>query len=577
MLSRPPNKRWRRATGITYALICLLLDIGWQPEGPWDWTSDQGERFCVPEEAWSSSEDLDWNPFRIAFAQALARVLWRRASRHFCGAGLEAGADLTGISAQLRRLRARGKNEWFGAILASATGAQWPRTRLRDAGIDLDTVFCQRCDAQVEETLLHRCWECKANETIPACRKKEHLRRRAIADACNQPCVWLRGLVPKSWAQISAPAEEHGETLTGPPADPSWFWEGQLVAAGDASGGPHSSDKRLRRVGWAYALFRAPEGLDIDVIDRVGVPTIATGALPGTAQTINRGELFAFLRFLIGSRGVAKALFITDSAYVVKGVTRISAARGHGSNVDLWRCVTQELQGRQVACFKIESHMSIAEVLSRRVPAGAFFANLVADTAASRAADECQVSYAEAEGLRWSENLVASVRSRLAATFLHAVEHDQRAPKPPEEGRPLGRRTLAGRITASSHAIVRRGCHLFCTRCRGKVEARGSRAWLAAPCVIGPQAQEIVRGGEVRVGLQQIHPSHRHGFHEGLSLHFCSVCGTFARTSTRSAQIRGLAKPCAGLATRSGRASLRCIQKGQLPSSLHLARPEGDT
>ena len=57
--SRPPNQRWRRATGVTYAMICLLLDTGWQPSGPWDWISDTGERFCVPDEAWESDEELD--------------------------------------------------------------------------------------------------------------------------------------------------------------------------------------------------------------------------------------------------------------------------------------------------------------------------------------------------------------------------------------------------------------------------------------------------------------------------------------------------------------------------------------
>ena len=430
VLSRPPNKRWRRATGVTYAVICLLLDIGWQPDGPWDWVSDVGERFCVPDDAWDSGEELDWGPFKVAFSQGLSRVLWRRAARHYCGGGLEAGADLTGVSQQLRRLRSKGKFEWFGAILTSVVGAQWPRTRLRDAGIELETIFCQRCGDQVEETLLHRCWQCKANAEIPACRKTEYLQRRALRDAGNQPCVWLRGLLPRSWTQLSPPPDDHGEVVAGPPFDSSWFWEGRLVASGDASGGPYSSDKRLRRVGWAYSLFRASRGLDLDGIDHLEAPTIATGALPGKSQTINRGELFAFLRFLVGTRGAEKALYVVDSSYVVKGVTRISAGRGHASNVDLWRLVQQELSGRDVACMKIESHMSVADVLVRQVPAGAYLANLIADRAAARAAESCQLPYGEVEGLHWSENLVASVRSRVAATFLHAVENDVRVPPP---------------------------------------------------------------------------------------------------------------------------------------------------
>ena len=523
---------------------------------------------------WQSDEELDWAPFKVAFAQGLSRMLWSRASKHYCGGGLVGGADLSGVSAQLRRLKRHGKHEWYGAILTTVTGAQWPRVRLSDAGIKVDTTLCQRCGDQLEETMLHRCWQCSANRDVPACHRTDYLARRAVADAGNQPCVWLRGLVPQSWVELTPPPEDPGETIIGPVPDESWLWEGQLVAAGDASGGQYSSDNRLRRVGYAYTVLRAPGGLDIPAIDDLGFPTIATGALPGKSQTINRGELFAFLRFLCGTRGFSRALYIVDSDYVVKGVRRCVGGRRHSSNVDLWRAVAQEMRGREVICFKVESHMAVAEVIARRVPAGAFIANLMADGAAGRAAEACQLPYGEVEGLRWAESLLGAVRARLAAMFLSAVELDSRAPPPPTEIQELNRRSLRGRIAASKHTIERRGATLICTKCRGRALAAGSRAWLASPCAVGARTQDATRGIAVRVGHQTVHSSHAHSYHEGLALHYCSRCGAIARTPTRTALLRGLTRPCTGFTSRAGRCALRCILQGRLPSSLHAAKED---
>ena len=168
-----------------------------------------------------------------------------------------------------------------------------------------------------------------------------------------------------------------------------------------------------------------------------------------------------------------------------------------------------------------------------------------------------------------SESVVASVRSRLAATCLDGVAKDVRAPSPPAEDRPHGRQSLSGRIAASSHQIERRGENLLCFRCCSKAPAKRSRAWLASACTTDERFQESRRGSDVRVGHQQVQSSHRHSYHKGLALHYCGVCGAIARTSTRVSLLRGLGGPCPGHASRSGRYALRCILQGRLPSSLH--------
>eukprot|EP00959_Pyramimonas_sp_CCMP1952_P409449 8580959-Pyramimonas_sp.AAC.1 len=35
--SKAPRQRWRRVCSPMAATICTMLDLGWNPEGPWRW------------------------------------------------------------------------------------------------------------------------------------------------------------------------------------------------------------------------------------------------------------------------------------------------------------------------------------------------------------------------------------------------------------------------------------------------------------------------------------------------------------------------------------------------------------
>ena len=185
---------------------------------------------------------------------------------------------------------------------------------------------------------------------------------------------------------------------------------------------------------------------------------------------------------MLESRGFHRLLYVVDSGYVVKGVKRCLAKLPHASNADLWKLVAAELVDRDLVCLKIESHLSIAEVIAQGVAPGAFLANRVVDIAAGKAAESSQLPFGEVEGLQWSESIAASVRFRCAATFLASVEADVRAPPVACENPRADRRVLAGRIDVSEHGIVTRGKNLHCLKCRGHRAIHGSRAWLASAC-----------------------------------------------------------------------------------------------
>eukprot|EP00959_Pyramimonas_sp_CCMP1952_P013777 291149-Pyramimonas_sp.AAC.1 len=105
-----------------------------------------------------------------------------------------------------------------------------------------------------------------------------------------------------------------------------------LLVGGDASGGEHSADPRLRRIGWAYQVIQVLSDpvLDVKLLDSRG------GGIP-KKQTINRGETTALLRALEDLHELDTPMtFVTDSGYVLKGIPMISSGRLPTTNLDLW-------------------------------------------------------------------------------------------------------------------------------------------------------------------------------------------------------------------------------------------------
>merc|ERR1712185_92189 len=125
-----------------------------------------------------------WDDLFDAVAESVERAQWWRAARgHPHGQGLECGAEMLQVRAQVRQHEGEGRHQRAHAIAVVIAGGQWPRERLGQCGIELPTYECQRCKIPgVTETLWHRCWECPATKALPE------------AKATEYPALWLRGL-----------------------------------------------------------------------------------------------------------------------------------------------------------------------------------------------------------------------------------------------------------------------------------------------------------------------------------------------------------------------------------------------
>ena len=442
---------------------------------------------------------------------------------------------------------------------------------------DPEAITCKRC-GKAPETDYHRTWECDANRKLKACKKSANLIQKAKFAHEALPCLWLRGIVPATWTTDLIPsppetadpvAEDLGASF-GPSGKLVTGSNDRLLGCGDGSGGKKSADPRLRRAGWAWVLLknhRAESASDIIYTK--------TSVLPGKRQTVNRSELAALVDFVASTEG--PATFVTDSSYVMTGVSKIrrSSLKGKGAkhkfNADLWADLTALLRGRDLCVEKVESHLDVDDDSNWAgiFPKSWVLGNTWADLFAGGAADDAAVPSAIIGSIEWIDDMSRQMRNRIAAILIDAAEKDPRPPRLPTPKKVIAvgtarrKREEAKRrnLAATQHTISGDKRHVTCRVCGVTPLAKDVNAWLQTACVAPvlrpfcPDVAAPTEGVPVRVGLNEIHPSHRSSYAKRLGLWFCSTCGATGRKF-----LRGLAGPCAPK-TRSGTESLARVAR----------------
>ena len=506
----------------------------------------------------------------MAFAEALQRRLWQRASSYFAGQGLEeAPPDLFVLRRQMRTAKRRGNHRWLGALRAVTCGASWTRGRLRDEGMHVDSALCPRCGQEVE-TLQHRCYGCPRNQDIPCCsRMASQLVRRANVELDNgrNSSLWLRGLTPSSWTEVPPPPEQVEVEWAIKDVDATCSFEGTIFAGGDGSGGRHGKDSRLRRAGWGAVILRAQRGIAPSALAEATFAAIGSAPVAGPHQSVNLAELLAFRHVLECTQHLSslRLLYVLDSKYVSRGMAKLWRGRWPRTCVHEWKKVRDLIQGREVVLERISSHETAQSALELGASPVAFFLNSVADVVAGQAAARAQLSDASLASVEWGDCIAAAIRNRLAATFLASVDADPRLAKPPPKP-PRQRIPLSEMLVSSQHSMSRCGRRYECSRCGTSVAHGSIRKFLRSECVPlcarADGRQLVPWKARVVVGHRSIDASHATLFDQSLQIFFCSACG-----ATGSEHVRLLARPCRGFVSRAGKQALARIQKGLLPSS----------
>ena len=179
------------------------------------------------------------------------------------------------------------------------------------------------------EDALHTFWSCPANEFIDddTLVSTQSLIPFAEAQAGDTPCLWFRGLLPSSYTSLKEehePPETDDIVLVNRTHHPiSW---GSNTYYGDASGGTLTSVPTLRRIGIGLAC-----------VDPQGVLLFGVHArLPGSVQTVPRGELYAIV--LLARLAIPLAIidFFTDNLGVHDAFNKGPLFCSRTANCDLF-------------------------------------------------------------------------------------------------------------------------------------------------------------------------------------------------------------------------------------------------
>eukprot|EP00969_Alexandrium_andersonii_P316986 14004179-Alexandrium_andersonii.AAC.1 len=190
------STRWCRVKGPAAAVVATLFDLGWKPTAPDRWYDEHGQEWAY------TGSLIGLREFEDAVFQSVHKQMWSRASSFFCGAGVQSGVDFVPVHRLANHYKDHGRNREFAMLVTVCSGGCWTAERRFEAGLCSSPV-CPRCGNAVE-SMVHRYWQCPANEQV-----LQHdvaltglIALRAVREAPGLPCLWLRGLPPRSYALL---------------------------------------------------------------------------------------------------------------------------------------------------------------------------------------------------------------------------------------------------------------------------------------------------------------------------------------------------------------------------------------
>ena len=228
----------------------------------------------------------------------------------------------------------RQDNGAIGILQIIAAGGTWPKKRKFEAGKDrIEDDRCKWCGRAGQDEY-HIFWGC------PHINKDSHvhvqgtsyLQNRARRCKENQPCLWLRGLVPYKWTQRTNALKDTLTNINGIDPTNDFIPIGEIYT--DGSGGENTKDPRIRSCGCAWIQHRN-DGLlpDSDTDACIGQYGTVTGA-----QTVPRAELTAILyvlAFIKTHTCIGSIIIKSDSKIVVQYIKK-GQGNLKGSMGDLW-------------------------------------------------------------------------------------------------------------------------------------------------------------------------------------------------------------------------------------------------
>ena len=294
-LSASPHP-WKAASGPMAALQCYLMDLTYEAKNflSWKFVGHGRDPHCTLDIAINLEDPNIVQEVAFKLRQAGLSCRWSRvAAQEGCEA-LHRGIDWT-VFRQL--LRAHAKQPLVTTSLRMLAQGAIKRTGHGGGGV------CNWCGK--EATLEHNLITC------PKWDDKEQSPPVTHRSLQASPSFMLRGLIPRLLT-LHPPLVEEQMAVQATDIFRRKISASKVLAGCDASGGPFSSDPRLRIVSWSavVALFKPSELL----LEEQPSLTIL-GTLSGSLQvgaSVSDGEAEAIKQLLLHCSG--EILFCSDSA-----------------------------------------------------------------------------------------------------------------------------------------------------------------------------------------------------------------------------------------------------------------------
>ncbi len=550
-------------------IISLFFRLGWNPRYLDIWFNPEGDEFLM-----GAAKDC-LAPLLYEIIDSYNVLQYERASKHFDGKGIHLGVEWSSTFSLVYTMR-KSRDTYVVCLLAAletvTVGAAWPQARVGDIFSDVSQ-SCPLCGELLCDSL-HVFWNCPCINSIQddAMSNSNHLAPIANEEGREYPCYWLRGLMPKPFAQI--PEDNAGYLdryhcsyyLTAP-ASGQWP-SGDYF--GDASGGRYNLFPTLRRVGLGLVCMNGSTCM-------FGLKSY----LMGKVQTVHRGEA-AIVLVLIGHLADNSVVnYYGDNENFVDCFNKGYEHCRQTLNADIYQDIFLLLSRKNIsfAPYWMPSHLLDDPDRRRKkskdpkpVPAWVEHWHKVgnnnADILASEACKRFDVSAELADPIINRIKQLKLIQNRLASIIRHLPERP-RVPRPPRA--PRRRVTLDEIFHTSSHVFLPANSslgwlskfgRLSCASCHASCSTKsaGFRAFLAGsrtPCRVQEDRHRIL-GGVISMNGAVSHPSHT--LHIVGKCFVCSGCGYKA-----SQKLHNLKSECVPRRrTDHGNAVLKAVEDGTL-------------
>ena len=475
------------------ATIATLLDASWEPE-EWNyWYDTYGTAWHLAEEDQLVVSMKTCDPMLRAFRRDLQEKLWANStSSYFLDEKIPHTAPLRKLWLSLQK---QGKYDEAKLLIRIFGGGLWTAKRVADAvrkstpvdessskqqqaassgepmhnDSDKGSPHCRLCGAP-EQTEWHTAYECGPVLAAERFKDSQRMLESAEKQKGHNAALWLRGCCVGLYDEVPLPSDEDNVTYW-----PQEMWQPGCFFS-DASGGKDTADPHLRRVGvGACSLSRV---LDIDGNFAPDVDAFLRAPLPGLAQTVNRGELYAIIKVLEHVIFVPDRIttIITDSQYCMDGYRAGEAAQQAAFNDDLWHLFFRQVRRLDglVHLVKVKSHMEVRDAVLGHILLRDMVGNAMADSIARIAADAAQLDPKLTEGISNKVAHSIKVMKHLISANLENLRQLEAKGLRNQQGQDTPKPSaVAGATRSRGHQLVNIGLSLW--RCRHCLSIRKSR------------------------------------------------------------------------------------------------------